>query len=151
MIISSLYFNFSFTNICIANRLCRFKFVIFRGPNDILIPPDMNKEVQEALEEESIPYEVIVWDLEKAIKYENPMMSRRQRLELENEHGHPMTWHRYHNFEDISIYLDHLQMTYPDLVDLIHIGRSFEGRPIMVAKVRSYFSFALKQNILANK
>lgn len=109
--------------------------LLFRGLNDIVVPPDMNKELQEILEEETISYEVLVWDLEKAIKYENPMMSRRQRLELENEQGHPMTWHRYHNFEDIAIYLDYLQMTYPDIVDLIHIGRSFEGRPLMILKV----------------
>lgn len=107
----------------------------FRGPNDILIPPELNKEVQEMLEYESIPYEVVVWDLEKAIKYENPIMSRRQKIDLEKEQGHPMTWFRYHNFEDIAIYLDFLQLTYPDLVDLIHIGRSFEGRPLIVAKV----------------
>ncbi|XP_031627143.1 uncharacterized protein LOC116343295 isoform X2 [Contarinia nasturtii] len=106
-----------------------------RGPNDILVPPEINKEVQELLEYESIPYEVIVWDLEKAIKYENPIMSRRQKIELEKEQGHPMTWYRYHNFEDIAIYLDYLQLTYPDLVELIHIGRSFEGRPLMVVKI----------------
>lgn len=88
------------------------------------------------LEYESIPYEVVVWDLEKAIKYENPIMSRRQKLELENEQGHPLTWYRYHTFEDIAIYMDYLQLTYPDLVDLIHIGRSFEGRPLIVAKVK---------------
>lgn len=109
--------------------------IIFRGPNDILVPPELNKDVQEILEYESIPFEVVVWDLEKAIKYENPIMSRRQRIELEKEQGHPMTWYRYHNFEDIAIYLDYLQLTYPDLVELIHIGRSFEGRPLMVAKV----------------
>lgn len=108
----------------------------YRGPNDILVPPEINKEVQEMLEYESIPYEVVVWDLEKAIKYENPIMSRRQKIELEKEQGHPMTWYRYHNFEDIAIYLDYLQLTYPDLIELIHIGRSFEGRPLMVVKVR---------------
>lgn len=112
--------------------------IFCRGPNDILVPPDVSKEVQETLEYESIPYEVIVWDLEKAIKYENPIMSRRQKIELEKEQGHPMTWYRYHNFEDIAIYLDYLQLTYPDLVELIHIGRSFEGRPLMVAKVGKY-------------
>lgn len=62
----------------------------FRGLNDILVPPEMNKEIQEMLEYESIPFEVAVWDLEKAIKYENPIMSRRQKIELEKEQGHPM-------------------------------------------------------------
>lgn len=102
----------------------------------------MNKEVQEMLEYESIPYEVVIWDLEKAIKFENPVMSRRQRIELEKEQGHPMTWFRYHDYEDIAIYLDYLKVKYPDLVETIHIGRSFEGRPLMVAKVRQFFFFS---------
>lgn len=99
------------------------------------MPPELSKEIQELLEYEVIPYEVLIWDLEKAIKYENPIMSRRQRFELEREQGHPMTWFRYHNFEDIAIYMDYLQITYPDLVELIHIGSSFEGRPLIVVKV----------------
>lgn len=95
----------------------------------------MNKEIQEMLEYESISYEVVVWDFEKAIKYENPIMSKRQKIELEKEQGHPMTWFRYHSFEDIAIYLDHLQITYPNIVELIHIGRSFEGRPLIIIKI----------------
>lgn len=112
-----------------------FLFCLKRAPNDILVPPDLNKEIHELLEYETIPYEVLIWDLEKAIKYENPVMSRRQRFELEREQGHPMTWFRYHNFEDIAIYLDYLQIKYPDVVELLHLGRSFEGRPLIVTKV----------------
>lgn len=105
------------------------------------MPPDLNKEIHELLEYETIPYEVLIWDLEKAIKYENPVMSRRQRFELEREQGHPMTWFRYHNFEDIAIYMDYLQIKYPDVVELLHLGRSFEGRPLVVAKVCEMLAF----------
>lgn len=107
----------------------------YRGPTDILIPPNMNKELQETLDYESIPYDVVIWNLEQAIKYENPVLSRRQKLELEEQQGHPMTWYRYHDYEDITIFVDYLQRKYPDIVDLIHIGRSFEGRPLVVVKV----------------
>lgn len=95
----------------------------------------MNKEVQEILDYESIPYDVVIWNLEQAIKYENPGLSRRQKVELEEKQGHPMTWYRYHDYEDITIFVDHLQQKYPDVVELIHIGRSFEGRPLVVVKV----------------
>lgn len=126
-------------------QIFQFLFPIeFRAPNDILVPPELSKEIQELLEYEVIPYEVLIWDLEKAIKYENPIMSRRQRFELEREQGHPMTWFRYHNFEDIAIYMDYLQITYPDIVELIHIGRSFEGRPLIVVKVNWLNFFHLK-------
>lgn len=97
----------------------------------------MNKEVQEALDYESIPYDVVIWNLEQAIKYENPVLTRRQKVELEESQGHPMTWYRYHDYEDITMFVDYLQRKYPDIVDLIHIGRSFEGRPLVVVKVKS--------------
>lgn len=112
------------------------------------MPPDLNKEIHELLEYETIPYEVLIWDLEKAIKYENPVMSRRQRFELEREQGHPMTWFRYHNFEDIAIYMDYLQIKHPDVVELLHLGRSFEGRPLVVAKVREMIHFPWKWTAL---
>lgn len=91
--------------------------------------------MQESLEYESVPYEIIIWDLEKAIKYENPVMTRKQKIELEEYQGHPMTWYRYHDYDDILTFLDYLQITYPEIVDLIHIGRSFEGRPLVIVKV----------------
>lgn len=97
--------------------------------------PNINKHVQESLEYESIPYEIVIWDLEKAIKYENPVMTRKQKAELEEYQGHPMTWYRYHDYDDIMIYLDYLRITYPDIVELIHIGRSYEGRPLIIVKV----------------
>lgn len=106
-----------------------------RGPTDILIPPQMVKNVKEVLEYESIPYDIRIWDLAKAIQYENPPMTIRQKIELDLEQGHPMTWFRYHEYEDITRFLDYLQHNFPTIVELIHIGRSFEGRPLVIAKV----------------
>lgn len=106
-----------------------------RGPTDILVAPDVVAEVKENLEYESISYDVVLWDLEKAIKYENPTLSGRKKLELEAENGHPMTWHRYHEYDDITKFLDYLNRNYPEIVELIHIGRSFEGRPLTVVKI----------------
>lgn len=114
-----------------------FEVSFRRGPTDILIPPSVNKEVEETLDYESIPYDVVIWNLEQAIKYENPVLSRRQKVELEATQGHPMTWYRYHGYEDITFFVDYLQRTYPNIVDLIHIGRSFEGRPLVVVKVEA--------------
>lgn len=96
----------------------------------------MNKDMQETLDYESIPFDVAIWNLEQAIKYENPVLSRRQKMELEDAQGHPMTWYRYHDYEDILMFVDYLQQKYPDIVDLLHIGRSFEGRPLIVVKVK---------------
>lgn len=71
----------------------------------------------------------------KAIQYENPSISKHEQIEYEIRHGHPMTWFRYHKYTDITKFLQYLNRKYPDYLELIHIGRSFEGRPLIVAKV----------------
>lgn len=106
-----------------------------RGPTDIAIPPNAITDVKTSLDYEEIPHEVIIWDLEKAIKFENPPMSRREKLEMEITQEHPMSWYRYHRYSDIVKFLEYLQRKYPSSVELIHIGRTFEGRPLIVAKV----------------
>lgn len=115
--------------------ICENLTIRSRGPTDILVAPDIVAEVKENLDYESISYDVVLWDLEKAIKYENPTLSARKKLELEAENGHPMTWHRYHEYDDITKFLDYLNRIYPEIVELIHIGRSFEGRPLTVVKI----------------
>lgn len=105
------------------------------GPTDIAVPPSIYAEVKESLDYEDIPYDVIIWDLEKAIQFANPRTTKRQRIENQLLVGHPLTWYRYHRYADITKFLDHLQRKYSRAVELIDIGRSFEGRPLMVAKV----------------
>lgn len=106
-----------------------------RGPTDVAVPPNIIADVKTSLDYEEIPHEVIIWDLEKAIKFENPPMSRREKLEMEITQEHPMSWYRYHRYKDIVKFLEYLQRKYPSSVELMHIGRSFEGRPLIVAKV----------------
>lgn len=98
------------------------------------MPPDVIKDLKESLQYEEIPYDIIIWDLEKAIEYENPKQTPVERAELSRKQGHPMTWHRYHRYDDIVRFMDTLQRQHPNLVELIHIGRSFEGRPLTIAK-----------------
>lgn len=67
--------------------------------------------------------------------YENPKLSKKQRLELEHLHGHPMTWRRYHRYADILRYLEYLQHSYADIVELVPMGLSSEGLPLVAVKV----------------
>lgn len=46
-----------------------------------------------------------------------------------------MTWRRYHRYADILRYLEYLQHSYSDFVELIPLGRSSEGLPLVVIKV----------------
>ncbi|XP_053625720.1 carboxypeptidase A4-like isoform X2 [Plodia interpunctella] len=102
---------------------------------DLLVPPDLMADVKDYLQNANIDYEIVIWDLQKAIAYENPSLSLKQRRALEQLNGHPMTWRRYHRYADILRYLEYLQHSYTDMVELIPLGRSSEGLPLVAVKV----------------
>lgn len=77
--------------------------------------------------------------------YENPRLSKKQRLELEHSRGHPMTWRRYHRYADILRYLEYLQHSHSEVVELIPLGRSSEGLPLVAVKVSSVLIDLLTQ------
>ncbi|XP_072943949.1 carboxypeptidase A2-like [Epargyreus clarus] len=105
------------------------------GSTDLLVPPDLLVDVKDHLKSSMIEFDVIIWDLQKAITYENPRLSKKQRLELEQLRGHPMTWRRYHRYADVLRYLEYLQHSYTDVVELVPLGHSSEGRPLVAVKV----------------
>uniref|UniRef100_A0A182P7V5 Peptidase M14 domain-containing protein n=1 Tax=Anopheles epiroticus TaxID=199890 RepID=A0A182P7V5_9DIPT len=105
-------------------------------PTDVLVPPGARADaLREHLEEEGLRHEPVIRDVGQAIVYENPRLTRREQIELELLQGHPLTWYQYHRYTDIVKFLHHLQRRYPQRVQLLHIGRSYEGRPITVARV----------------
>ncbi|XP_050075305.1 uncharacterized protein LOC126562763 [Anopheles maculipalpis] len=105
-------------------------------PADVLVPPGAKGEsLREYLEEEGLRYEPTIRDVGQAIAYENPRMTRREQMQLELRNGHPLTWYRYHRYGDIVKFMHYLQRRYPQRVQLLHIGRSYEGRPVTVVRV----------------
>ncbi|XP_053681624.1 uncharacterized protein LOC128732402 [Sabethes cyaneus] len=107
-----------------------------RGANDILVPPQMLERMAAYLQDEDIAREVVMRDMGQAILYENPKMTRREQIENEVLHGHPLTWYRYHRYGDIVKFLNYLGRRFPRNVELIHVGRSYEARPLTVVRVR---------------
>ncbi|CAG4981220.1 unnamed protein product [Parnassius apollo] len=105
------------------------------GSTDLLVPPDLLEDVKDHLKSNKIDYDVVIYDLQKAIAYENPRLSKKQRIELEQLRGHPMTWRRYHRYADILRYLEYLQHSNTDVVELVPLGRSSEGLPLVAVKV----------------
>ncbi|XP_049867142.1 carboxypeptidase A2-like isoform X2 [Pectinophora gossypiella] len=105
------------------------------GSTDLLVPADLLVDVKDHLKSSKIDFDVVIWDLQKAITYENPRLSKKQRLELEHLRGHPMTWRRYHRYADILRYLEYIQHSHADLVELIPLGRSSEGLPLVAVKI----------------
>ncbi|RVE43450.1 hypothetical protein evm_011901 [Chilo suppressalis] len=120
------------------------------GSTDLLVPPDLLVDIKEHLKSIKIDFDVIIWDLQKAIDYENPKLSKKQRLELEQLRGHPLTWRRYHRYADILRYFEFLHHSHGDLVELVPLGRSSEGLPLVAVKISlpandSYAKEAIKK------
>ncbi|KAK0089529.1 hypothetical protein PV325_006862 [Microctonus aethiopoides] len=104
---------------------------------DIIAAPDVINDVKDYLRDRNMEFEILLTDLQKVIANQNPKMSKEQRDDLMTNQGHSMTWKRYHRLGDIMKYLDYLASTYPSLVKLETIGRSYEGQPLKVVKISS--------------
>ncbi|XP_023248304.1 carboxypeptidase A2-like [Copidosoma floridanum] len=102
---------------------------------DVLVSSRLLNDVKEFFREKGINYVMLMSDLEKAIKSQNPRMPKERRQDLFSSQGHAMTWKRYHRFKDVMGYLDYLASKYPQIVEVVSIGKSFEGRPLKIVKV----------------
>ncbi|KAL5277274.1 hypothetical protein ACFFRR_002476 [Megaselia abdita] len=99
-----------------------------RGLTDVLVPPKLITDFQGSLNFETIDYEVLIFDVGKAIEYE-------ESKEKAGISVGKINWKKYFSYEDIVHYLENIQQRNPNIVELVHIGRSFEGRPLVVVKV----------------
>ncbi|CRK96892.1 CLUMA_CG010354, isoform A [Clunio marinus] len=106
-----------------------------RGFTDVVVSPEYVESFKDFLDDNDIQFDVKIRDLQHAVEYENPRLTKRDQIELEVMNGHPLTWYRYHHYRDIHSYLDYLKRKYPEFVELIQLGWSFEGRPLTVVKV----------------
>ncbi|XP_034118258.1 uncharacterized protein LOC117577539 [Drosophila albomicans] len=127
-----------------GNKMQWLKGPSLRGLTDVLVPPKMLVDFQGTLNFENIAHEVLIFDVGKAIAYERtkeqylyttPPATRRPTK-------HPVTapamsWNKYHEHDDILKYLETMRMRHAQLLELIHIGRSYEGRPLIVVKIES--------------
>lgn len=113
-----------------GEKLTWLKGPSLRGPTDVIVDPDNLVTFKEFLDDEGIPFDITVWDLEKAINYENPPL-RYNMMSAE----HPLTWYHYHRYSDILKFLEYLQRNFPRNVELIPIGSSYEGMPLVVVNI----------------
>ncbi|XP_012270225.1 carboxypeptidase B-like isoform X2 [Orussus abietinus] len=104
---------------------------------DVAVAPGLLADVKRFLKKQKIDFEILIPDLQRTIARQNPKMSKEQRVDLVTSQGHPMTWKRYHRYGEISKYLNFLALRYPHLVELVTIGRSYEGQEIKLARVSS--------------
>lgn len=128
----------------IIKQIISIFFFSSRGLTDVLVPPKMLVDFQASLTFELIDHEVLIFDVGKAIAYEKTKedyyfttTQNPKKHQAKHPAPMPMTWHKYHEYDDIIKYLETMRMRFPQLVELMHIGRSFEGRPLIVMKIES--------------
>ncbi|KAI8439586.1 hypothetical protein MSG28_013313 [Choristoneura fumiferana] len=101
---------------------------------DILVKHDAIENVTRVFKRENIAYDVIIENLQKRIDEENPPLSPEE-MELHDRRGHRMTWKQYHRLEDIHGFMDYLAKTYPSIISVKTIGKSYENRDLKILRI----------------
>ena len=94
-------------------------------PVDVRVGPSDLSSVTKMLEGAGISHEVFVEDVQKLIDSSyTPGVVR----------GDDFDYGVYHNLPEIEEWMKTLEAEYPDLVELVEVGKSFEGRTITAVK-----------------
>ncbi|KAJ0174563.1 hypothetical protein K1T71_009671 [Dendrolimus kikuchii] len=119
-------------------RLKRRNLISTWGGNqtmvDVLVRQEALPNVTRIFRRENMDFEIVIDDLQKRINEENPPLDANE-IELQDRRGHRMTWKQYHRLEDIHGFMDYLAKTYPTIVSVNTIGKSFEGRNLKVLRI----------------
>ncbi|XP_057376150.1 uncharacterized protein LOC130697054, partial [Daphnia carinata] len=130
-----------------AKLLLQPRGIFVTSATDILVAPDVADHMEESLRQARLPFEILINDVQDAIRNENPPKSENEE-DLMSRNGHTLTWERYHPLEDIDSYLEYLKVTFPNFVTVTEIGRTTEGRPIKAARFHQEGGRSDKKTIL---
>lgn len=97
------------------------------GASDILVSPGQLDTLKSLFNIIGIHYEVLIHDLQRDVEGERRHSQTRQSTQL--------TWTSYHRLPTIHAWQESLAEKYPELVTILTIGKSFEGRPLRVIKI----------------
>ncbi|XP_063831079.1 zinc carboxypeptidase-like [Ostrinia nubilalis] len=94
----------------------------------IAAPPEMRKKFEHSLKKRSIYSEMVLDNIQEAF---DAQLYSRKRRSAEPE----LFWTNYQTIDDIYEWFEHLAQTQSNIVSLITVGRSFEGRNITGIKI----------------
>ncbi|KAJ8970941.1 hypothetical protein NQ317_008288 [Molorchus minor] len=98
-------------------------------PVDIMVSPLGQHEFEDALEFNGISYHIAVSNVAKIVNTES-------NIETRVESGN-ITFTEFMRHDEINAYLDQLAVNYPEIVTKEVIGRSFEGRELILLRISS--------------
>ncbi|KAK1806333.1 hypothetical protein P4O66_004776, partial [Electrophorus voltai] len=97
---------------------------------DVHVGHRRTRTLKTQLQQAFIHYEVLISNLQKEMeKQTHSWSSRKRRSELQ------YNYEVYHPLGEIQRWMFEMNRTYPHLVDLFSIGRSYEGRPLYVLQL----------------
>ncbi|XP_069671105.1 carboxypeptidase B-like [Periplaneta americana] len=98
---------------------------------DMMVSPSQQSHFLDFLEEQKMHHTVLFENLQTAIDAEE----LHQRLAVKKPRA--ISFDQYYRYDDINSYLQELASNYPNLVTLQSIGKSYEGRDMIVIKISS--------------
>ncbi|XP_044884746.1 carboxypeptidase A1-like [Mauremys mutica] len=100
-------------------------------PVDARVPFHSLQAVKVFLESNTIPYTIMVDDVQELLDEEKEAMMVSRKFERSSN---SFSFSSYHTIEEIYSWMDNLVAENPDLVSKIQIGQSYEERPLYVLK-----------------
>ncbi|XP_041969168.1 zinc carboxypeptidase-like [Aricia agestis] len=93
----------------------------------MVLSPEKRDKVEHSLKKRSLAYYVMMENIQQA--FDDQIMSRRKRDAGE------LYWTNYQTLDDINEWFHHLARTHSDIVSIINLGKSHEGRDIIGVKI----------------
>ncbi|NXI65911.1 CBPA1 Carboxypeptidase, partial [Anseranas semipalmata] len=100
-------------------------------PADLRVPFPRLQAVKIFLESHSIPYSILIEDVQQLVDEEKKTMMMSRRLQRS---ANTFDFASYHTLDELYDWLDTLVADHPGLVSKIQIGQSYENRPLYVLK-----------------
>ncbi|XP_030028973.2 zinc carboxypeptidase [Manduca sexta] len=94
----------------------------------VVVPPEMKKDFKHSLRKRSIYSQLMMDNLQEA--FDAQLMSRKKRSA-----SHEMFWTNYQPLDDIIDWFKYLARRHSDIVSIITVGQSYEGRNITGIKI----------------
>lgn len=104
----------------------------------VMIPPRLQEMFEKFLQRNGIDYTIHIkdlTDLEAEFEAERVTRLERQKIQPAVQPGMAPNFEVFWNNEEIQSYCEYLAQTYPDLVRLEVITRTFEGRDVFALQI----------------
>ncbi|XP_061777832.1 carboxypeptidase A6-like isoform X2 [Nerophis ophidion] len=105
--------------------------ISFNATVDVHVRRKDTRGLRGSLKQEGIQYRVFISDLQEEIERQQTGRRSSRQRRSESQHDYEV----YHSLEEIQTWMFDMNTTYPDLLQMFSIGKSYEGRPLYVLQL----------------